>query len=184
MIPKRRTFNTGYMLSRVPEYQIVIPQFYRCAVCGSVYVCYGRRAAAPAGQTTDGLQGMCCGHPLMRLTPCTDEVLIKGHQLQYCIFGGTNHNTIKVDVCEGEHAMTAVHHIDWIFLYSFLGGQMKYLPPGRKSSAMFTMAEEDAFAFCGRDICKMGWETCNFQCKRGHVAYAYCSKDGLFELKF
>lgn len=224
MNAKRRIYHTECMMSHVPDYQIMVPEFWRCDVCGSVYVQYRRKETASggtrttagkaaAGQTplaaddgcrsatksehaemvTDtgrfasaGLAGTCCSHPLTKLLPCREEEKIKEHLLQYCIFGGPEHNTIRVEVADGGHPMTEEHRIEWMFLYSYQGGQMKYLPPGRKAkaAAMFSLAEEDAYAFCGREICRMGWEPCHFQCKRGHVAYAYCSRDGLFELKF
>lgn len=206
MNTKRRIYHTECMMSHVPPYQTMEPEFWRCSICGSVYVRYRRKSVDTVENTRQDLRkmtsddrmgdvpekeggemaGICCGHPLTKLLPCQDKQQIADHQMQYFIFGGPEHNTIRVEVADAGHPMTEEHHIEWIFLYTYQGGQMKYLPSGKraKAAAMFSMAEEDAYAFCGREICRMGWEPCHFQCKRGHAAYAYCSRDGLFRLQF
>ena len=79
--------------------------------------------------------------------------------------------------------MTGDHRIEWIYVYDFQGGQFKYLPQGLSSRANFAFADEDAYAYCDRPICRMGREHCQFQCKRGLIFYAYCSMHGLFKLE-
>lgn len=115
---------------------------------------------------------------------CDSGTLSQEHQLDYTVFGGFQHNTIRVAVGEGTHPMNAGHHIEWIYLYTYQGGQMKYLPLKGPSSALFSLAEEDAYVYCDRPVCRMGWEHCQFQCKRGHIAYAYCNEHGLYRLAF
>ena len=176
----RRPYPTECMSSRRPPYRTEAPIFYRCSICGGVHVCF-----RPVGIQPEGLDeaGCCCGHPLTRLIPQELEPDSE-HTMKFCIFGGFSHNAVRVEVGDGRHPMTEGHHIEWIFLHSFQGGQMKYLPLRGESAALFAMANEDAFVFCDRDVCRMGWEHCLFQCKRGHTAYAYCSRDGLYHLKF
>lgn len=178
---RRRVFSTECMISHSPGYQTEEPEFYRCKVCGTVNV-----RVRPAGtqQSAHGDVGTCCGKKLEKLVPCENEAVYGEHQIKYYIFGGFEHNTVRVDVSEGHHPMREEHHIEWIFLRTFQGGQMKYLRVKGEAATLFSMANEDAYAFCGREICRMGWEHCLFQCKRGHVAYAYCSEHGLFRYQF
>ena len=53
--------------------------------------------------------------------------------------------------------------------------------PGRSCSGLqdpvvtFAMADEDAFVYCDRPICKIVKAHCMFQCKQGLVIYVYCN---------
>lgn len=175
---RKRVYSTECMMSRLPPYRTQEPEFFRCPACGMVQV-----RLRPAGSLASSDEaGSCCGQVLERLNLCKDTELLAEHPMDFCVFGGPAHNSIRIEVAEGVHPMGDDHHIEWIFLRTFQGGQMKYIPQKKASAAIFSMAEEDAFMFCGRDVCRMGWEHCAFQCKRGHAAYAYCSRHGLFQL--
>lgn len=176
---KKRVYSTECMMSRLPPYRTGEPEFFRCSVCGMVQV---RLRLVSSASTAAGEAGGCCGQALEQLPVCGDEAVAAEHRLDFCVFGGPAHNSIRIELAEGAHPMEEDHRIEWIFLRTFQGGQMKYLPQKKASAAIFSMAEEDAFMFCGRDVCRMGWEHCAFQCKRGHIAYAYCSRHGLFKL--
>lgn len=178
---RRRVYSTACMMSHSPGYRTEEPEFYRCKICKTVQV--RLRPAGVSGQAGEN-PGTCCKEPLEKLVPCTEQALCEAHPVRYCIFGGFEHNTIRVEVAEGYHPMGADHRIEWIYLRTFQGGQMKYLGTKGEAAALFSMANEDAYAFCGREVCRMGWEHCLFQCKRGHVAYAYCSEHGLFRYEF
>ena len=177
----RRVYPTDCTSSRRPSYRTEEPIFYRCGTCGTVQVCF--RPAGSPDPEEEG-PGRCCGRPLELLVPQETDGEQAEHGLQYCIFGGASHNTVRIEVDGGRHPMTEEHRIEWIFLRTFQGGQMKYLPLRSGAAALFSMANEDAFVFCDREVCQMGWERCLFQCKRGHAAYAYCSKHGLYRLTF
>ena len=177
----KRVYPTGCMTSRRPPYRTEEPEFYRCPVCGAVSVCC-RPAGAPQGEAAE--PGRCCGRPMERLLPQDGSTEGDEHRLEYCIFGGFSHNTIRIEVDRGCHPMTQDHHIEWIYLRTYQGGQMKYLPRPGEAAVLFSMASEDAYSFCDREVCRMGWEHCLFQCKRGHIAYAYCSQHGLYRLMF
>ena len=206
---RRRVYSTGCMISHSPGYRTQEPEFYRCGICGAVQVRIRsagirqppekkEQSMEGTGQPAEGTRqsmeepqkhgpettGTCCGKRLEQLVPCTDQPVCEEHKIGYCIFGGFEHNTIRVEVDEGHHPMSEEHRIEWIYLRTFQGGQMKYLGVKGESATLFAMANEDAYAFCGREVCHMGWEHCLFQCKRGHVAYAYCSKHGLFRYVF
>lgn len=176
----QRIYSRECMISHPPVYRTEEPVFYRCPVCGSVEVKV--QPMASKAQKPDET-GCCCGQPLVKLiaTPANDA---PEHEMKFCIFGGFANNTIRVEVKNGGHPMNETHHIEWIYLRTYQGGQMKYLPPGTESATLFAMANEDAYAFCDREICHMGWEHCLFQCKRGHIAYAYCNQHGLYKLEF
>lgn len=192
---RRRVYSTACMMSHSPGYRTEEPEFYRCKVCGTVQV-----RICPAGVLRQSREepedsrenkdvflenpGTCCGKKLEKLVPCGDEEICKEHAVKYCIFGGFEHNTIRVEVDEGHHPMSGEHRIEWLYLRVFQGGQMKYLGAKGEAAVLFSMANEDAYAFCGREVCRMGWEHCLFQCKRGHVAYVYCSAHGLFRYEF
>lgn len=178
---RKRVYSTECMMSRLPPYRTEEPLFFHCPSCGMVQV---RLRPFGAPSSAPGDAGSCCGQTLEQLGICDDAELASEHQMDFCVFGGPAHNSIRIEVVEGVHPMEEEHCIEWIFLRTFQGGQMKYLPPKKASAAIFSMAEEDAFMFCGREVCRMGWEHCAFQCKRGHIAYAYCSRHGLFALRF
>lgn len=175
----KRVYSTACMVSHRPEYRTEAPAFFRCPVCGAVTV-VSRPAGGAAPGPEDG--GRCCGQPMVLLKLGQGQE--DAHRLDYCVFGGFAHNTIRVEVDGGYHPMTQDHHIQWIYLRTYQGGQLKYLPRPGESAALFSMAGEDAYSFCDREVCRMGWEHCLFQCKRGHVAYAYCNQHGLFRLAF
>lgn len=181
MTDHKRVYPTQCTTSRRPEYRTGEPEFYRCGLCGAVEVKYPPLSGQAEGTFRPGT---CCGRPLERLEPCGDEALWAEHRLDYCIFGGFAHNAVRVEVDGGLHPMRAGHRIEWLYLRTFQGGQMKYLPQRGPAAAVFAMAEEDAFVFCDREVCRMGWEHCLFQCKRDHMAYAYCDQHGLFRLRF
>jgi len=89
---------------------------------------------------------------------------------------------MRVRVGEEKHPMTGEHHIQWIYLLTYEGGQIKFLRPGDKAAVNFAFADGDAYSYCDRAVCEMGRGNCQFQCKRGYLIYAYCSLHGLYRL--
>ncbi|MEA5002509.1 MAG: desulfoferrodoxin family protein [Christensenella sp.] len=177
----KRVYSRECTISHSPGYRTQEPIFYRCSVCGTVVV---RISPLDVASTDSQGGGHCCDQPMERLEICPDTSPDAAHGMRFCIFGGFANNTIRIEVDGGNHPMGEDHCIEWIYLRTFQGGQMKVLPKKKDSAALFAMAEEDAYAFCDREICRMGWETCHFQCKRGHIAYAYCNVHGLKRLEF
>lgn len=171
MIPER-SYSTVCMVSRRPAFCSPYPRFYRCKGCGSVSVVYGEgREYIPCG----------CGDVQKRLEPFDEKDTDGAHSLSYVVFGGMEHNAIRIQVGEGTHPMTEKHRIEWIALFTYEGLQMKFLKGNREPSATFALADKDAYSFCNRQICRMGREHCQFQCKRGWKIYAWCSCHGLTE---
>ena len=171
MIPER-SYSTACMASRRPVMHSQCPVFFRCARCGAVSASYGA-----------GAEGVpCrCGEVQKRLSFSSGE---EGgdHGLSYVVFGGMEHNAIRVVVDMGAHPMTKEHGIGWIALFTYEGLQMKFLGGSRTSSVTFALAGEDAYSFCNRQICRMGREHCQFKCKRGWQIYGWCTVHGLYRL--
>jgi len=99
----------------------------------------------------------------------SDEVLI-----DYKIIGGYNENAVEVfwKIKKGTIS------IEWIYLKTFTGGQLKYVTNPLKTSFMFAMADEDAYVYCDEDPCL----ECTFRCKRGFEIYVYIKEKGLIKI--
>ena len=156
------------------------PLFYRCPECGRIAVVN----TPESEESGDDFKFLCCGMPCPPLTVCADNELLLSHRMKYVIFGGYDRNAVRIEVDGGFHPMEKDHRIEWVYLRSFQGGQLKLLPPRSRSFVNFSMADYDAFVYCDRDVCRMGREHCQFLCKRGMSAYAYCNRHGLFRLDF
>lgn|GEM_PF-807992 len=198
-IPNKDNYSTHCQISHRPPFRTYGPLFYRCECCGSLsvinHLVYDADPEAPGRQglpdnATREYPGFardlptvsCCGRSLKPLPVCSDSALIDEHRLEYTIFGGFEHNSMNITVAGGIHPMTREHRIEWIYVRGFQGGQLKMLPASGSSKANFSFADEDAYAYCDRPICRMGREHCQFLCKRELIIYAYCSRHGLFRL--
>lgn len=104
---RKRVYSTECMMSRLPPYRTGEPEFFRCPVCGMVQV-----RLRPAGAAaSSGGPGSCCGQALERLRICEDAELLAEHPMDFCVFGGPAHNSIRIEVAEGAHPMGEDHHI-------------------------------------------------------------------------
>lgn len=169
---KHRKFCTRCKISHRPSFRVEQPKFFRCVHCNNLII-----------QTTliikNGTNN-CCNHYLEKIHINNEgNILDEIHKIKYIIFGGFEQNAIKVSIGQNPHPMTQEHCIEWIYLYTFQGGQIKYLTKNKPPEAIFVLADEDAFVYCDRTVCKMGHDQCEFQCKRGFVIYAYCNIHGL-----
>lgn len=139
--------------------------FYYCGHCGSVF---------QASSLREGAIPMCCNErmvPLEAKDPLdvSDEVFI-----DYKIKGGYNENVVEVfwkikkdDIC-----------IEWIYLKTFTGGQLKYVTNSKKTSFVFALADEDAYVYCDEDPCL----ECTFRCKREFEIYVHIKGMGLIKI--
>ena len=69
-------------------------------------------------------------------------------------------DTVKVAIGAAVHPMTEEHFIQWIFLETENGGQLRYLTPGQAPKAVFELGSEKPVA-----------------------VYAYCNLHGLWMTK-
>lgn len=127
------------------------------------------------------IQITCCGQMMSSLIANIESSCEEEHLPEYVIKGGYANNAIEVKIGRTNHVMTKEHHIEWVYIYTFQGGQLKYLNATQEPKVTFAMADEDAFVYCDRLICKMGRDHCMFQCKRNLVVYAYCNVHGLWK---
>lgn len=168
----RVKISTRCKISHRPPFRSAAPVFYRCGSCKNLII-----------QTSINIKGVtctCCDRQMEKLnTDNQRNISDERHQIEYVISGGFKHNAVKAGVGRIPHPMTHEHHIEWFYFYTFQGGQLKYLAQEKPPEAIFAMADEDAFVYCDRKVCKMGHDHCQFQCKRGLILYAYCNIHGL-----
>jgi hypothetical protein len=139
--------------------------FYHCSHCGGVFQATSLKERAVT---------MCCNErmePLEAKAPSevSDEVLI-----DYKITGGYNENVVEVFWKIKKEEIS----IEWIYLKTFTGGQLKYVTNPEKTSFVFAMADEDAYVYCDEDPCL----ECTFRCKRGFEIYVYIKGKGLIKI--
>lgn len=148
------------------------PRFYRCPECGNLMI-------QEVYKQNMNMQVICCGKSISPLGININESLVLEHQPKMEVVGGFSANAVVVDIGEKMHPMTDDHHIEWVYLYTFQGGQLKFLKPTQAPSVIFALAEEDAYVYCD----KLNCEKCKFNCKHGFTVYAYCNMHGLWSLQ-
>ena len=102
-------------------------KFYRCEHCGNI-VTFLHSAGVPV---------MCCGQKMTELVPGTVDAAQEKHVPVVETKGSTAH--VKVGAVT--HPMLEEHFIQWIALETDQGSQIKYLQPGQKPEASFSLAE-------------------------------------------
>lgn len=118
--------------------------FFVCKHCGNIITMI-HESGAPIS---------CCGDKMTELTPNTVDAATEKHVPVVEVSG----NTVTVKVGSVEHPMVAEHYIQWIYLETDKGCQMKYLSPEEKPVAVFELKDEKAVA-----------------------AYEYCNLHGLWK---
>lgn len=119
-------------------------KFFRCRHCGNM-----------VGLIHDaGMPMLCCGEEMQALIPNTVEAATEKHIPVISV----KERLIHVEIGSVAHPMTEEHHIDFIYLQTEQGGQMKRLCVGTPAAAMFAVLDDTA-------VC----------------AYAYCNLHGLWK---
>ena len=121
-------------------------KFYICEHCGNLVTTI-HNAGVPL---------VCCGEKMKELLPNTVEASGEKH-LPVAELSGS---TLTVTVGAVEHPMVDVHHIQWLFVETENGGQLRYLAPGQAPKAVFELGSEKPVA-----------------------VYAYCNLHGLWMTK-
>lgn len=140
-------------------------QFYKCSSCESVIQIIG--------SLIDDFT--CCSDNMMKPIVPIDYGEIKGRIIiNYQIIGGYNDNAVKVywEILEKKD------NIEWIYVKTFTGGQIKYVTNPNKTSFIFALADEDAYVYCDEDPCL----ECTFRCKRGFEIFIYLKTSGLIKI--
>ena len=121
-------------------------KFYICNHCGNLVTTIYNA----------GVPLVCCGEKMKELVPNTVEASGEKH-LPVAELSGSR---LTVTVGAVEHPMADVHYIQWFFLETENGGQIRYLNPGQAPNAVFELGSEKPVA-----------------------VYAYCNLHGLWMTK-
>jgi superoxide reductase len=88
-------------------------KFYRCAHCGKIIFLYDK----------NDIPTVCCGETMKELVPATSGAEKEMHMPVAC------KSNVIVDVSVGStaHPMTVDHRIEWVYLETENGGQIRYI---------------------------------------------------------
>lgn len=86
-----------------------------------------------------GVPIKCCGQNMTELIPGTVDAAVEKHVPVVTKEG----NLIKAKVGEVTHPMTEEHSIQWIYLETDKGGQIKHLTPSDAPEAIFALANDE-----------------------------------------
>ncbi len=113
-------------------------KFYICEHCGNIITKIDDK----------GVPVMCCGEKMKELVPGTSDASLEKHVPVWAEENGT----VSVRIGEAEHPMVPEHYIQWVYLQTNMGGQLRYLKPGEKPETVFALAPyekpEAVFAYC------------------------------------
>lgn len=112
-------------------------KFYVCKHCGNLVDMIH----------ASGAEMICCGDPMTLLVPNTTEAANEKHLPVITVSG----NTVTVEVGSVTHPSLPEHYIQWIYLETKNGSQIKYLNPGDEPKAEFTLINDEvvsAFEYC------------------------------------
>jgi superoxide reductase len=149
--------------------------FYRCERCGNIV------ALVKSGS---GVLN-CCGQPMTELIANSTD----GAQEKHVPVAVQKGDKIQVTVGSVIHPMVKEHYIEWIALVSGDRIEIKYLQPGMKPTAEFSMpAAQTETIFTGEndeEVLNCEGQPCNFVCppekSKPITVYEYCNLHGLWK---
>ena len=112
-------------------------KFYICRHCGNLIVKI-HDAGVPVS---------CCGEKMEELIPNTVEASGEKHKPVVSV----ENNLVRVAVGSVAHPMVPEHSIEWVFVETENGGQLKRLNPGSEPEVKFLLGDEKAvavYAYC------------------------------------
>ena len=112
-------------------------KFYICRHCGNLIVKI-HDAGVPVS---------CCGEKMEELIPNTVEASGEKHKPVVSVENGI----VRVSVGSVAHPMVPEHSIEWVFVETENGGQLKRLNPGSEPEVKFLLDGEKAvavYAYC------------------------------------
>ena len=104
-------------------------KFYVCRHCGNT-VLKVKDAGVPL---------VCCGENMTELIPGTVDAALEKHVPKVTVSG----STITALIGEVTHPMQEEHFIEWVYMETEKGAQIKYLKPGEEPKAVFEVADGD-----------------------------------------
>ena len=120
-------------------------KFYICRHCGNVIT----------KLTSAQVPVKCCGEEMQLLEAGVTDAAQEKHVPAFKEEG----NLVKVVVGSIPHPMEDDHYIEWIYLLTDKGAQIKYLHPHDAPAAEFALSEDEVAI----------------------AVYAYCNKHGLWK---
>lgn len=138
---------------------------YYCRSCGCVF-----QAHVSNNKTVP----VCCSRKMEPLESKDANDVSEDVEINYKITGGYNDNAVEVSWKINNKDVS----LEWVYLRTFTGGQLKYVTNPKKPYFVFALADEDAYAYCDEDPCL----ECTFRCKRGFEIYAYIKEKGLIKI--
>ena len=94
-----------------------------------------------------GVPVICCGENMHELIPNTVDASGEKHLPVAVVEGGR----VKVNVGSVDHPMIPEHFIQWIYLQTEQGSQLKRLQPDQEPNVSFLLGEDKAvavYAYC------------------------------------
>ena len=121
-------------------------KFFMCKHCGNFVKMI----------KNSGVSMICCGEEMVELIPNTSD----GAHDKHVPVVSVSEGKVSAKIGSVEHPMVDAHYIEWIYLETEKGGQMKMLKPGDKPEALFTVEDDKPIS-----------------------VYAYCNLHGLWQTK-
>ena len=115
-----------------------LKQIYKCSVCGNIV----EVIHASGGEL------VCCGKPMELLQEKTED---QGYEKHVPVIERTEQG-ILVKVGSIPHPMEEVHYIEWIEIIADGRSCRKFLKPGDKPEALFTVTAQEVIA---REYCTL-----------------------------
>lgn len=112
--------------------------FYFCPICGNVIL----------RVINSGVTPVCCNQPMLELKPNTIDASQEKHVPVITHLGKGHY---RVTIGSEPHPMTEEHHIQFIYLATEHGGQLRYLSVGSPATADFIDCEDKitgVYAYC------------------------------------
>ncbi|HHU17120.1 MAG: desulfoferrodoxin family protein [Anaerovoracaceae bacterium] len=114
------------------------PKFFLCEHCGNLMTLLEE----------SGVPVVCCGDEMTELVAGTSDGSYEKHVPDVKVDG----SKVTIQVGSVLHPMVPEHYIAWIYLYTNLGGQFKYLEVGKDPIAEFALSNGEtaiaAFEYC------------------------------------
>ena len=107
-------------------------KFFKCEHCGNVAV----------KLVDSGVPMVCCGDKMTELNANTPDAAVEKHVPDVNIKG----DEIEVVVGSTVHPMTEDHYIQWIYLETEKGGQIRSLTPSDEPKAVFSVKGDKGVA--------------------------------------
>ena len=120
-------------------------KFYVCSHCGNVIT----------KLTDKGVPVMCCGEVMKELSAGSVDASKEKHVPVVKI----DNTKVYVSVGSAEHPMEKAHYIEWIWMQTKTGAELKRLKPNEKPEVVFNKND-------GEEVVKV---------------YAYCNLHGLWK---